>query len=391
MESLPLEIIIEISWALMSTTDLKNFRLVSKAFAYAASPALFHHVQAINTAECLEQLYKSQNYNKSPASAARHLTLYHGTWPYLGSFNEWKTHPQALSHDDLCKQAEMEAFVAYRRFSTQEAARVFDSDVSGLAMILEMFPSLATLTLSHVHTWRWGKFKSAYYNELCQKTRIIPFFKARVEDLACRLLPSLLRFPQITSLNIPSTLDIQNDEWIVINENIVSLNVSNLVVRGYEHSEVQQFLRSFPNLQELVLCTESGGQASSQRIDLRSLKWPTLRRAHFRHLWTSENDLIDFVCQHQLQQLALRNVTLFSGTWKSFFNRVVRLSNQTLQSAVCIKTSGIRISLSEAARSHKRWPNSDASSLPTRVYLVFGKCNTDPVYSLDKRDFWLAE
>jgi hypothetical protein len=391
MESLPLEIIIEISWTLMSTTDLKNFRLVSKAFAYAASPALFHHVQAINTAECLEQLYKSQNYNKSPASAARHLTLYHGTWPYLGSFNEWKTHPQALSHDDLCKQAEMVAFAAYRRFANQEAARVFDSDVSGLAMILEMFPSLVSLTLSHVHTWRWGKFKSAYYNELCQKTRVVPFFKARVEDLACRLLPSLLRFPQITSLNIPSTLDIQNEEWLIVNENIVSLNVSNLVVRGYKHSEVQQFLRSFPNLQELVLCTESGGQVSGQRIALRSLKWPTLRRAHFRHLWTSENELIDFICQHQLQQLALRNVTLFSGTWKSFFSRIARLSNQTLQSAVCITTSGIRISLNEAARSHKRWPNSNASALNPRVYLVFGNCNKDRVYSLDKRDFWLTE
>lgn len=178
-------------------------------------------------------------------------------------------------------------------------------------------------------------------------------------------------------MNILRTFDIQNEEWLVVNENIVSLNVSNLVVRGYKHGEVQQFLWSFPNLQELVLCPESGGQASGQKIALQSLKW------------TLENDLIDFVCQHQLQQLALRNVTLFSGTWKSFFNRIARLSNQTLQSAVCIKTSGIRISLSEAARSRKCWPNSDASVLNPRV--LFGKCNKDRVYSLDKRDFWLAE
>jgi hypothetical protein len=393
MEALPLDIVVEIAWALSSTSDMRNFRLVNKAFAYAVSPVLFRHVQAINTIGCLSQLHNFQHDREGPASATRHLTLHHATWPQLESFDAWQTHPQALNHADLPIQAQVQAFSAYRQFTHQEVARNFETDLYGLAKILDMFPSLTSLTVSHVHNWRWGRLKSDYYDELCQTIRIIPFFKARVEHLTSRLLPILPRFPQITRLSIPSTLDIEDDEWVVRNDSIVSLDVSNLVVRGYDHVQVHKFLRSFRNLQELILSTESGGQISEQRIALWSLHWPNLRRLHLRHLWTSEDDLISFIERHQLEQLALRNVTLVDSSWESFFVRLSSLTVRPFQSAVCITGAGIRIPLKEAATSYSRWPSGHASALRPRVYVLFSgvdhneqgsSSNTD--YNND--DFW---
>ena len=58
METLPLDLVVEIAWALTATPDIRNFRLVSKAFAYAASPVLFRRFQAINTLGCLGRLYE---------------------------------------------------------------------------------------------------------------------------------------------------------------------------------------------------------------------------------------------------------------------------------------------------------------------------------------------
>ncbi|CZR37657.1 uncharacterized protein FPRO_07152 [Fusarium proliferatum ET1] len=372
MDAIPLELVTEIARNLDTTSDISHLRQVSRAFAYAASPVLFHRVQVMNTVECLNQCYEFQKRSPASASFVRHLTLHHAIWPQLRSLDEWSTHPQTLSPMHVSEHEKMHAYFAYRQFIDQEASRTFDTDVCSLTRILSMFPKLTSLTLSHIHAWRWGKLRNDHYEELRTQIRIVPFFKARVEDLAYRLLSVLPNFPQITGLDIPSTLDMKDGEWRVTNENIVSLDVSNLVVRGYEHHQVQSFLQSFPNLHELVLGTESGGHISEQRIALGSLQWQHIRRVHFRHLWTTENDLISFVERHQLQQLVLRNVTLFSGSWESFFCRISTLSGRPLQSAVCIKPSGVQIPLDEAATSYSHWPSSRACSLKPRVYILFG-------------------
>ncbi|KAJ4248073.1 hypothetical protein NW762_012843 [Fusarium torreyae] len=402
MEAVPLEIVTEIARELATISDVRNLRLVSRAFAYAASPVLFYQVQAINTVECLNKLSEYQRRPFATVSTARHLTLHHATWPQIESFGAWTTHPQTLSLVNLSEQAKLQAYSSYRHFMYQEMGRTFDTDVSRLIGILGMLPNLTSLTLSHIHAWRWDKLKNDHYEELSQRIRVVPFFKALVEDLTSRLLPILSRFPQITKLKIPGTLDIRGGEWVVKNESIMFLDVSNIVVRGYEHDEVQSFLRSFPNLQELVLGTESGGQISEQRIALRSLQWPNLRRIHFRHLWTSENDLVDFVGRHQLQQLVLRNVTLFGGSWESFFNRVSSLPGRTLKSAVCITAGGAYMRLVEAARSYSRWPSSNACALKPRVYVMFGgdsqqstnfpqACGLDDRHCGSNKDFWFTD
>jgi hypothetical protein len=374
METLPLDLVVEIAWALTATPDIRNFRLVSKAFAYAASPVLFQRFQAINTLGCLGRLYEFQTDFPNSASTARHLTLHHGDWPQLESLNAWKTHPQALSHVDLSKRGEMQAYTAYRRFIGHEVARSFELDVSVLTKILENFPSLASLTISHIHTWRSRKLRDNYYDRLCHVVRVIPFWKPSVEDITSRLLPILSHFPQITKLSVSGALDAERLKRLVRNQSILSLHVSNLVVRGDKHDEVRNFLQSFPNLEELILGTESGGQISEQRIALKSLQWPNLRRVHFRHLWTSEDELMDFIERHPIQQIALRNITLFSGSWESFRRRIQAMLTRPLHSVTCITVGGIEIAFDKAVTSHPGWPGS-VCALKPRVYLLLSGIN----------------
>jgi hypothetical protein len=393
METLPLDLVVEIAWALVTTSDMRNFRLVNKAFAYAASPVLFRRVQAINTLGCLGRLYEFQTDFASPASTAKHLTLYDGDWPQLESLDSWKTHPQALSHVNLSKQAEMLAYTAYRRFIGHEVARGFELDIAILTRILENFPALTSLTLSHVHTWRSKKLGNDHYDRLCQVIRVVPFWKPFVGDITSRMLSILSRFPQIVNLNISGTLDTEGREWMIRNKSIISLHVCNLVVRGYKHREVQSFLQSFPNLEELILGTEAGGQISEQRVALRSLEWQNLQRVHFRHLWTSEDDLIDFVERHQLQQVVLRNVTLFSGSWESFRCRISALKKNPLRTVVCITAGGVKIPFDDAVTSYTQWPSNGAFASKPRVYLLFSRIDSEKQQDIweDKqnhRDFW---
>jgi hypothetical protein len=171
----------------------------------------------------------------------------------------------------------------------------------------------------------------------------------------------------------------------VKNKSIVSLHVSNVVVRGYKHYEVTSFLQSFPNLEELILGTEPGGQISEQRMALGDLQWSDLRRVHFRHLWTSEDELVDFIERHPVQQIALRNITLFNGTWESFRRRISVISKRPLQSLVCITAGGFEIPFDEAVTSHPGWPNSGDCVLKPRVYLLLSETN-----GKQEQKFWRA-
>lgn len=382
MEAISLELVTEIARQLDAAFDVSRLRQVSRAFAYAASPVLFHNIQVINTVECLNQLSEFQNRSSALASTARHLTVHHAIWPQLRSLDDWSNHSLALSHKYLSERAKMLAYSAYRQFMDQETSRTFGTDICRLIRILGMFPNLTSLTLSHIHTWRWVKLRNDHYDKLRQRIHMVPFFEAKVEDLAYTLLLILPNFPQITKLNIPSILDMREGEWRVTNESILSLNVGNLVVRGYNHHQIHCFLQSFPNLQELILATESEGQISEQRIVLCSLYWPNLRRVHLRHLWTSEDDLISFIERHQLEQLALRSVTLVDSSWESFFVRLSSLSIRPSRSVVCITAAGIHFPLKEAATLYSRWPIGHAYSLRPRIYVLF----SDTVCQEEARD-----
>lgn len=372
METLPLELLTEVAWNIRSTSDVQQFRLVSRAFAYAASPVLFHRVHAINSAGCLAQLHKFQKCPSKSASAARHLTIYHGEWPDFGSIDAWSSNPHALKPDSLSSLAKGEAYSAYREFICQEARRSPDEDISRLTEILALFPNLNSLTVSHIRAWRWGELKNDHYYNLSWKIRIVPFFKPWVEDLVYKLLPILCTSSRLNQLSIQGSLDLRGQaKWTAVNRNILRLQVQSLLVCESREDQVDIFLRSFPNIQELDLGTEAGGWIRDQALPLRSLWWPDLWRVIFHHLWASEDELIDFLLRHPIRRLTVHNVTLFEGSWASFFDRTQSLPDRSLESSECILPSGRHIDLAEAAAAYERWPASDADALNLRVCLTF--------------------
>ncbi|RSL89855.1 hypothetical protein CEP52_014776 [Fusarium oligoseptatum] len=243
--------------------------------------------------------------------------------------------------------------------------------MSRLRGILARFPNLTSLTISHIHAWRYGKLSNEHYEQLSQKIRLVPLWKGWVEDLARMLLPILPSFPQLRKLNIPGSLALTGFEWMIVNRNILYLKVDNLVVCDSPDNQAHSFLQSFPSLQQLELGTEANGPVSDQKLSLKRLWWPDLCRVTFRHMWTSEDELVDFVVRHQLDELTLRNVTLYGGSWESFFDRIRNLPSRSIQSSKCITGAGIHIELAQAASMYKRWLSHAAQALQPRVHLAF--------------------
>ncbi|KAH6869652.1 hypothetical protein B0T10DRAFT_418290 [Thelonectria olida] len=371
METLPLEMVTEIARNLASTSDVRHFRLVSRAFAYAASPVLFWRVHAINTVGNLNQLRDFQCHPSNSAPAARHLTLYHGDWPALDSIDAWSQTPQALQQNTLPNHAKIKAYFAYRQFIDQEALRDLNTDISRFTGMLELFPNLTSLTISHIHAWRWGKLSNDHYHELSRNIHVVPFFKGWVGDLVQKLLPILYKSPRLKQLSVQGSLDLRGVEWTAVNRNILYLKVQSLITCESQEDQAGIFLRSFPNLQQLELGTEAGRWIREQKLPLYSLWWPDLWQVTFHNLWASEDELIDFIVRHQLQQLTLNNVTLFNGSWASFFDRTRNLPKRSLQSSECIMGTGHRVDLAEAATSCRRWPASAAEVLEPQVRLSF--------------------
>lgn len=55
------------------------------------------------------------------------------------------------------------------------------------------------------------------------------------------------------------------------------------------------------------------------------MRWSDLQYCHIERAWVPENELLSFTEHHPLVRLTLRQVTLTSGSWKSFFSQVREL------------------------------------------------------------------
>lgn len=64
------------------------------------------------------------------------------------------------------------------------------------------------------------------------------------------------------------------------------------------------------------------GPVHHQQLPLQQLPWPNLQLFDVMDMWASQEELLSFVERHFLKRLILRQITLNSGSWKSFFSRV---------------------------------------------------------------------
>ncbi|KAL2168373.1 hypothetical protein VTG60DRAFT_7352 [Thermothelomyces hinnuleus] len=93
-----------------------------------------------------------------------------------------------------------------------------------------------------------------------------------------------------------------------------------LAGEGLEDS-IANFLGAFPRLTTLTIKTFPRGSINHQRLPLQQMRWSDLQFCDIVGTWAPENELFDFMERHPLKRLTLKQVTLTSGSWKSYFSR----------------------------------------------------------------------
>ncbi|KAK3312468.1 hypothetical protein B0H66DRAFT_633205 [Apodospora peruviana] len=322
METLPLELLSAIALEL-PITDLCHFRLVNHRHACGGFPALVRKLSFLNTmgtAEALQTLGRSLY---GSLGATHHLTIYDGAWPVAASQEEWMGQFLFLrSRKIFNPMATQLAYHRYQQFLQQEVSRTFEMDVRLFRTVLANFPSLKELTLSHIHALRTGYLNHAHFHSLTNNIWVIPSFESFVAKAMSRLLPVLGACSRLQRLNVDGLLDIRDlppgrHQFKTIQH--LSLNAV-LAGKGLEDS-IANFLGNFPGLTTLTIKTFPRGPIYHQRLPLQQMQWSNLQFCEIIGTWLPENELFNFIERHPLKRLALKDVNLTSGSWKSFFSR----------------------------------------------------------------------
>ncbi|KAL2169444.1 hypothetical protein VTG60DRAFT_6073 [Thermothelomyces hinnuleus] len=325
METLPLELLGAIALEL-PIADLRHFRLLSRRYADAGFPALVRELSFLNTLDTADAL---QTLSRSPygsLGAAHHLTIYDGAWPVAASQEEWVGHCLFLSskrkrYNPIATQL---AYQRYEQCSRQEASRTFETDVHLFRTVLVHFPSLRELTLSHIHTWRMRYLNHAHFLNLTNSIWVIPSFESFVAKTMSRLLPALGTCSRLQRLNVDGLLD-PRDLAPGRYKTIRHLCVNAILAGEGLDDSIANFLGAFPGLTTLTIRTFPRGPISYQRLPLQQMRWSDLQFCDIMGTWVPEDELFGFTERHPLKCLTLKEVTLTSGSWKSFFSRAREL------------------------------------------------------------------
>ncbi|KAL2143197.1 hypothetical protein VTI28DRAFT_275 [Corynascus sepedonium] len=322
METLPLELLGAIALEL-PITDLRRFRLLGRRYADAGFPALVQKLSFLNTLDTADALRTLSQSPYGSLGAVRHLAIYDGAWPVAASQEEWARHSLFLrSRKRSNPVATRLAYNRYEQFIRQEESRTFETDVQLFRTVLAYFPCLRELTLSHIHTWRMCYLDQAHFRNLSNSIWVIPSFESFVANAMSRLLPVLGTCSRLQRLNVDGLLDTRDLEpgryWY---KTIRHLYVNAVLAGEGLEDSIANFLGAFPSLTTLTIKTFPRGSINHQRLPLPQMRWSDLQFCDIVGTWVPENELFDFTKRHPLKRLTLKQVTLTSGCWKSFFSR----------------------------------------------------------------------
>ncbi|KAL2166205.1 hypothetical protein VTG60DRAFT_3120 [Thermothelomyces hinnuleus] len=291
METLPLELLGAIALEL-PITDLRRFRLLGRRYADAGFPALVQKLSFLNTLDTADALRTLSQSPYGSLGAVRHLAIYDGAWPVAASQEEW------------------------------EVSRTFETDVQLFRTVLAYFPCLRELTLSHIHAWRMCYLDQAHFRDLSNSIWVIPSFESFVANAMSRLLPVLGTCSRLQRLNVDGLLDTRDLELGRYRyKTIRNLYVDAVLAGEGLEDSIANFLGAFPGLTTLTIKTFPRGSINHQRLPLQQMRWSDLQFCDIIGTWVPENELFDFAERHPLKRLTLKQVTLTSGCWKSFFSR----------------------------------------------------------------------
>ena len=329
MNVLPFELLGAVAGELDSLRDLTHFRLVNHACAAAALPLLAQHIAVLNITESLEELCSFLQSHANFARHVVHLSVYHGSWP-LCTREVWEMHPLLLAGNDRIgveidreNPGADEAFEDYRQFTLRQAKRDPVHDTAMCISIVRLLPRLQKLTLGHVQMCSWRRRENVKYTRLRRRIWMPALYKDSIGAVASLVLPLLPQFPQIRDLTVHGPLDSfdLNNCGSFCTSRVKRLHLESLLVFPEAPSSVERFLRSFPDLEEVTMKFASNNEHAASL--LQTIHWPRLRKLALQDTWTTADALIGLIDRHHaLEEVTVRNTTLFVGTWRPVLEHV---------------------------------------------------------------------
>ncbi|WQF89390.1 Putative F-box domain-containing protein [Colletotrichum destructivum] len=323
MDTLPSELLSNIA-SFLSLSDLSSFRLACRRFTYASLHLLLQHLCVLDTLDDLEELFSCLSLDDK-SRYTESLTLLHGRWPVC-DFQRWATHPLQLN-ESLPQTASSpkwtDAFQRYRLFVENEARRTTHDDLTRLKKVLELFPRLRQLTVSHLHTKGWRPVGPQQYIHLREQIWMSPCISdseslGAIAQSVLTLLPTL---SSVQHLAIDGRLNLSSITDITPIIQITSLKMKAVQLASWDRERFLSVIHMFPSLRELAL----GFTSTEVLVPVDKISLPFLKRLSLHRLYVSETALLRVLERNPQVSLHLSDATLVRGHWDTFCHRARRM------------------------------------------------------------------
>jgi hypothetical protein len=301
----------------LNAIDLSNFRLVSRQIGDLLYPVLLYHLSFINVASEARRFQGFLDCHRTQYT--RHLTILQGTWP-ICTKSEWEIHPLQVyePYPRAVEYSSPEAYEDYVNFVCQERCRNHAVDLQN---VLSRLSNLSTITIT---TANWNTLRNRKYAEITKKVRLSPRFNDSVDEVFQALLLSLRGHFVVNRLKIQGRVDpimIKIPQKLT---HITKIEFSSLGLNNGNIDEFIEMLASFPNLEQAVLAfTLPNLTRDDIDVPIHQVCLPRLNYISLNRLWISEDSLFLILENNrQLRKLHIKDITLTSGSWESFFSRV---------------------------------------------------------------------
>lgn len=329
MEKLPPELLAGVA-ELLSTQDLRAFRLACWRWARIAFPIIARRLYIINTVSCLVEF--KAFLDTIPTTFTRELVIYQGKWPVF-SRREWEISPLLLyerypypSHSAQAIRSNhltAEAFLDYRSFIRSERERSKSWDSNTMMEILGSLPNLRSVLLECLQPWGQMPLTNPKLSALRRKLWISPTFNGSTDGLIGCVVKSSTLHPTFRILHVRGRLHSSTLQSLPL-QLVTDLQLGSLVVHP---KESWTFLSRLPNLRrlEITAAIDSPLAIFQHRETLSSLEILALER-----LYVNEDYLVTLMTNSPaLKMVRLVDMRLASGSWKSCFYQIRRASRRT--------------------------------------------------------------
>ncbi|KAI0836086.1 hypothetical protein F5Y06DRAFT_305431 [Hypoxylon sp. FL0890] len=349
--------------AITPLKDIRQLRLVNRWCAATTFPILARHLSVLNVISSLTEFKRFLR--TIPTVFTKKLTIYNGKWPTC-SRQEWESHPLLLyeKHPRLLQCGNIahpsdilrdSAFINYRDFLSNERGRTHKSDVEVMKAILNHLPNINTIVLEGLQPWSQVPLSNLKLSTLRSGIWIPPTFNGTMDRILRCVVDSL--DPQFTVqvLDVRGKLRIPTFNKCLTARNLASLRIQSLLVDQTGLQGMPASTENFNCLKHLDLGFLMNPITNLDSDHLHLHAFPYLESIRFIGLVVEEESLFQMIAgSPKLNRMALFDVTLARGDWKSLLTRIRKLKGNlsvTLGGILSGLDPHVRISLRGEAGS----------------------------------------